>query len=413
MAVIHSTKLLVGLILTIGASTAIDSDTTCKTGDADVGGVTNHATPSGRELDGDVASFLQVRLEETRKSEASISQMANALVSRLEDEAKRVVAKFERLGYSTNDWMAKLKSRFAKLTLSEIESSARSAGDTTTPQCVAIKGAAASYRFGAHGEMMAGAAAAEDLENEGFNFVRGFNVSAELSKDGYEDWDYMGWWEKGGDCMITFQGSSNNADFVNNWDPTPVTWMGLDSVHRGLTTELNALVEQIDFAAMKEKCTGTLTATGHSLGGGLAQLFSAAMNHPNDELGADLHVDAVYTFGAMPVAHESLANGVDGCFQGGLFFTAQKNETTGKIGVDIVANTNVGGTTKEFDPIKSDKILLFGPGVEDTYECGNKLPIADLEDTGFSLHLIQMYEFYMQCISYSEFMAFMTALTSH
>merc|ERR1719386_622304 len=75
--------------------------------------------------------------------------------------------------------------------------------------------------------------------------------------------------------------------------------------------------------------------------------------------------------------------------------------------------TNVGGTTKEFDPIQSDKILLFGPGVEDTYECGNKLPIADMEDTGFSLHLIQMYEFYMQCISYSEFMAFMTALTPH
>lgn len=402
MAVIHSTKLLVGLILTIGASTAIESDTTC-----------NHATPNGHELDGDVASFLQVRLEETRKSEASISQMANALASQLEEEAKRVVAKLERLGYSANDWMAKLKSRFAKLTLSEIESSARSAGDTQTPRCVAIKGAAASYRFGAHGEMMAGSAASADLENAGFNFVRGFNVSAEKETDGYEDWDYMGWWEKGGDCMITFQGSSNNADFVNNWDPTPVSWMGLDSVHRGLTRELNALVEQIDFGAMRDKCTGSLTATGHSLGGGLAQLFSAAMNHPDDALNAGLHVDAVYTFGAMPVAHESLANGVesDGCFQGGLFFTAQQQEN-GKVGVDIVANTNVGGETKEFDPIKSDKILLFGPGVEDTYECGTKLPLADLEDTGFSLHLIQMYEFYMGCISYAEFMAFMTALQS-
>merc|ERR1719329_1915659 len=235
---------------------------------------------------------------------------------------------------------------------------------------------------------MAGAAAADDLRDAGFGFVRGFNVSSAT------DWDYSGWWERDGDCMITFQGSDARDDFANNWDPTPVTFWGFDGVHRGMTSELQPLIDKMDFSAIKKKCPGSLTVTGHSLGGGLAQLFSAALNHPDDALNAGLHVDAVYTFGAMPVAHESLANGVDGCFQEGLFFTAQQQEN-GKVGVDIVANTNVGGETKEFDPIKSDKILLFGPGVEDTYECGTKLPLADLEDTGFSLHLIQMYEFYM------------------
>ena len=91
----------------------------------------------------------------------------------------------------------------------------------------------------------------------------------------------------------------------------------------------------------------------------------------------------------------------DGCFEGELFFTARSAEDGGATEVDIVNGAGIGGATLE--PIKSKKTLLFGPGNSTTYECGTLIP--EFGGSGFDLHLIQIYMFYMQCISYPEFIA--------
>jgi len=355
----------------------------------------------------DCASLIQLNVEHSRKRDSSPSKLVNGVISRLEDDARKVVAKFERLGYSDAGLMSRMKDQIRKMTLSQVETAAWSDGDTTSPECVAIKATAAGNRFGSHGELFAGEAAADDLRGAGWTFVRGFNVSEGT------DWDYSGWWEKDGACTITFQGSDDNSDFANNWDPTPVEFWGLQGVHKGLTNELQQLIDQMDFSAIKAKCSGSLQVVGHSLGGGLAQLFSAAINHPADNLGAELNVDKLYTFGAMPVAEESLENGglAGGCFPGSLYYTA-KIDDSGSTAVDIVGAKAVGGGGAGMDPVKADKVLLFGPGSDgsQSFPCGTKLPLEEYTSPGFSLHLIQIYEFYMGCITQVEFMAFMTAL---
>ena len=375
-----------------------DEDQTCN------GGVPENDA----DVDGDVASFVQGEVKkmlgirvhgrpERSSSEirAITDKVTGVLASQVEEEVRRVIVKFERLGYPREELLKRLKEKMSMMSLAEILD-ARWSGDTDRPECVAAKGAASAYRFGGHAEAMAGDAARADLTDKGFTFVRGFNQSG----DG--DWDYMGWWEKDGNCMFNFQGSDDAADFVNNRNPKPVTWMGIDGVHQGLVTELTGLVNQIDFAAVNKKCTGTFTVVGHSLGGGLAQLLTLALNREDDPLGANRRVDKIYTFGAMPVGDTNKDNDQadDGCFEGELFFTARSADD-GSTQVDVVNSGKIGGGFLE--PIKSTKTLLFGPGNSTTYECGNLIP--PFGGAGFDLHLIQIYMFFLGCITYPEFLA--------
>jgi hypothetical protein len=251
---------------------------------------------------------------------------------------------------------------------------------------------------------MAGDAAASDLQDEGYTFVRGFNQSEGT------DWDYMGWWEKDGNCMFTFQGSDDDADFANNWDPTPITKWGIEGLHRGLVKELDGLVSQVDFAAVNAMCTGSVTVAGHSLGGGLAQLFALAINGKSDPLNAKMKIDTIYTFGAMSLGEENEANdqAADGCFGGQQYFNAKEDESGTT--VDIVTTNKTGGHFLE--PIKSSKALLFAPNRREIYECGNTIP-KTAASSGFDLHAIQLYEFNLGCISYLELMAFMASMQGH
>merc|ERR1719408_99038 len=72
-------------------------------------------------------------------------------------------------------------------------------------------------------------------------------------------------------------------------------------------------------------CNVSLVATGHSMGGGLAQLFAALANQRNDTAGLNLTVSHLFGFGPTPVALAPLENGMDVSreFQGGLFFNVK------------------------------------------------------------------------------------------
>jgi len=364
------------------------------------------SSDDNEDMDSDDVSLVQLRKVKAH-SEASVGKMARALVGRLEEDARRVIEeKLERFGHKGGEIMKDVTEKIHKMTLSEIEFAAQSGRRTMEPVCVGLKAAAAAYRFGNHGAAMGGEAAKADLEADGYSFVRGYNKSTT------NDWDYMGLWNKGGDCIITFQGSSDDADFASNWDHTPVEFMGLTGVHQGLTTELGGLLAEVNWATVKQRCTGNLMVAGHSLGGGLTQLFAGVINAAADPLGADLHVDQIFTFGAMPVSQDALSSGSDsdGCFGGSAFYTARHN-ADGTDAVDIVANKNVGGTDQTFDPVRTMKVLLFGAGDSDRteFECGNQLPLSTLGDSGFDLHAIQLYEYYAGCMTTMEFYALMAA----
>merc|ERR550537_1502686 len=119
--------------------------------------------------------------------------------------------------------------------------------------------------------------------------------------------------------------------------------MGVPAVHTGVAAELGPLVAQVDFAEIKSSC-GSVAITGHSLGGGLAQLMALALTNPADALNASMTVDALYTFGPMAVTDEKEGNAqaADGCFAGSAYVTSLTTPE-GDLPVDTVKTASVGG----------------------------------------------------------------------
>jgi len=362
----------------------------------------------------DYSPALALVQSRSKKLQSLTDSEANPAVHLLahEEELHRVVAKLKRLGYPSDELMRQGRERIGTMTQSEMQAASLwSRQSPMSPRCAATKAAASAYRFGAAGAHMGSDAAADDLREDGWTFIQGWNKT-----EGTE-LDYMGLWEKYGHCMFTFQGSDDNGDFANNWDPTPISKWGIDGVHQGLVNELEPLVNQIDFSAVNAKCTKLVSSVGHSLGGGLAQLFALAINDKSDALNANLTIDKVWTLGAMTVAVANEANDATypeypnvqpGCFRGHQFWNARDGESGTE--VDILRSASTGG--KDLEPIKTAKTLLFAPNRKKTYTCGKTIE-KDLGSSGFDLHAIELYEYNMGCISWIEFKAYMDAMGAH
>mmetsp|Transcript_130516 Transcript_130516/g.230671 ORF Transcript_130516/g.230671 Transcript_130516/m.230671 type:complete len:202 (-) Transcript_130516:220-825(-) len=170
-------------------------------------------------------------------------------------------------------------------------------------------------------------------------------------------------------------GSNHQEDLFNNINWAPIDKWGIQGVHAGAVAELEPLVNQFDFNQMKSVCGGSLIVTGHSLGGGLAQLFSLALNNEAFPLAAGLKVDFLYTFGAMAVIADAEANGnnkaSDGCFAGTQYWYAEKYGTD--YVVDVAAWPMLGGQICHV-PSKSTKVFVFSDSANETFPCGTPLP---------------------------------------
>ena len=264
-------------------------------------------------------------------------------------------------------------------------------------QCLAIESSMAAYNdaMAMQGEtayINMGKAAQNELLNSGYKYVKGYKRAAT------DDMDSVRWWVKDGACVIAFQGSDSLPDFVNNWDPAPVDKWNMTQVHRGLTVELEPLLTmmQPDFPEMNSTCNTSVMVTGHSLGGGLAQMFTMALNSNADLLKAGFTADSLYTYGAMPVSAVGTKNdqAADGCFPGALFFNAENS--TGTVRVDIVRAPQVGAPLLQ--PIKYiKKVLLFNYEAPMVIPCGEDIPASVALYPGFDLHDPRIYATNIGC----------------
>jgi len=273
-------------------------------------------------------------------------------------------------------------------------------------KCVALTACISAYGVGNDS-----VDAKEDLKATNYKFVKGFS-----SKKG-NDTDFVGLWCNCRQCIMNFRGSDTMEDFATTYNFTPVSAWGIPGVHAGLKYELEALIKVMDFSFIRGACTGkTLTITGHSLGGGLAQLFSLLLNKAGDPLKAGIKADFLYTFGAMSVGTVNLPNDVaqDGCMKGEQFYNGQESSNN-MILVDVAKQPSVGGHV--LVPIKSLKTVLLGPQQTMQFECGTALPdhVGSFpvvrnqvpNKRGYKdwrvNHLLATYALNMGCISFNRF----------
>jgi len=87
------------------------------------------------------------------------------------------------------------------------------------------------------------------------------------------------------ECTLTFKGSDSfgidSGDWINNvGQAIGVDFCGFEGVHKGFKTELLGLLQAPAWEGIKSKLPkcAALLATGHSLGGAQAELFSACAN---------------------------------------------------------------------------------------------------------------------------------------
>lgn len=190
------------------------------------------------------------------------------------------------------------------------------------------------------------------------------------------DTDKAELWTKDGACWLSFMGTQHaEGDYLNIFNYKPKEEWGIKGLHSGVVAELKPLIAKMDFSEIRGICTGgKLTVTGHSLGGGLAQIFSLAINKKDDPLNAKLVVDRLYTFGAMAISAADGNNdkAADGCFPGAQFWYAEKKGST--YISDAVALPLLGGQHTHF-PSKSQKVFVFNQTApSETYACGTPLP---------------------------------------
>jgi len=146
-------------------------------------------------------------------------------------------------------------------------------------------------------------------------------------------------WKKSSDCILSFRGSDNPTDFINDFETSDETYYGIDGINSGIVREFESLLHQMMSPGkqllkdvVEESCKNSFVVVGHSLGGALGQLFAAIVNHRDDPLSWPRKVDALYLFGSTPVARTRLRNdqSADGCFSGKSYYNVKQMSLLGQ-----------------------------------------------------------------------------------
>jgi len=238
--------------------------------------------------------------------------------------------------------------------------------ESSKPECDALRVSGVTGGTADHSRVL-------PLIHSGFALEREWTASVTPG-----DSDTASWWSRGNACIIAFKCVNHESDMRNLAEKfSPTTRWGISGLPEGLADELAPLVDQMDFAAIRAKCTGSLTATGFSMGGMLAQLFSVLINKATDPLAANLGVTTtLYTFGAQPLGYSEEANdgASDGCFDGEQFYSAMYEEgPTGRLLLDQAKVYQMYLQT-DLLPVKSKKTALVSGTERRTFPCGEQIP---------------------------------------
>jgi len=239
----------------------------------------------------------------------------------------------------------------------------------------------------------------------------------EIQESGGADRAFL--YSNAGTCWLAFQNTDTSmatdpaSDWLNNMNPVYREQWGFTGLHSGLVTELEGLIGMMNFTAMHAECNVSLSVTGWSLGGALAQMFAVLMNAKHNPLHSDLKVNQVYSFGAYaPMVGSEATNdqAADGCFAGNQYFVAaEKREGAGVTYVaDMVYNTQAGYPQHSFE--NSNRVFLLQDGTQVMFPCGTALPVGtDLfkllnpsggPDWSVYLQAHSSYPFVLGCLTY-------------
>lgn len=197
----------------------------------------------------------------------------------------------------------------------------------TDTKCLGITAAAVSYRFGGFAQWPFYPLYTAIVQHAGWQFQRSYNYSSAAG-----DFDHMGLWKHAADasrCLVTFQGSDHLTDYASMYNAATENYKGVNYIHAGVLSEFKPLFEQVDFSAdVWSSCTNIMVA-GHSLGGTLAQVFTAVLN-ADENLP---NVDQTFIYGA-PSPFQGPAPA--GCFSGVSVAAGYQNPANGELMVDTI-----------------------------------------------------------------------------
>mmetsp|Transcript_6732 Transcript_6732/g.16424 ORF Transcript_6732/g.16424 Transcript_6732/m.16424 type:complete len:429 (-) Transcript_6732:81-1367(-) len=153
-------------------------------------------------------------------------------------------------------------------------------------------------------------------------------ISHYIVKGEYSSRDMVTLHEKDGRCVVTFEGSDDLMDFINNFKFTHQVVACGGKILNGFWDELKPILasphweEKFIPILTSAKCT-SIYAAGHSLGGALAEIFAACANHGQlhrlaKSAKTPLTIDKVYSTGAPAISTVPISNpkSEDGCFGG-------------------------------------------------------------------------------------------------
>jgi len=134
-----------------------------------------------------------------------------------------------------------------------------------------------------------------------------------------------------GECMLSFRSKEMYLEDAEKVPAAPVVFFGLEGVSSGLVSILYMLLAKMHPGGarelIQEKCDKKFVIVGHGVGGAVGALLAALINKKDNPLGWHRAVDAVYTFGALPLGTEALSDdsSEDGCFAGAAYFAIDKD----------------------------------------------------------------------------------------
>jgi len=236
------------------------------------------------------------------------------------------------------------------------------------------------------------------LQGQGWSLQKSVSVPSHYQS--HRDRDYCGLWQKGDQCIINFRGSDSHLDFASAFRRGRTNCYGIAGIPKGMCeNEFVPLALKMKsdqwWPYVKQTCA-VLTVTGHSLGGGLAQLLAASLNKQGDPHGAGVTVDYLYTVGADSLAEVEITNDktTDGCFAGKHLWAASQTPKRTLLGMGPSKNvTRVDWVYyyREGEFAKADKVLAFGPSSWVTATCGTDFPPIDFDKPSEELHDLPAY----------------------